>query len=389
MVKSKIALFVLFLVMLTGCSKAEDESIMETDPMKVIMTEKVYELQELEFPDFNQIPYSSFIMFHGITDNVLYFAYGESDNATIYSTNALYAYDIESKKVTMLKDIQNKFRVLDFVLCDNGDMLYSKVELGDSESDPFHFEIIKESNGKETVLDEGSLFNHLNGPAFSRAGENIFYLLQEVEMDVSTNTANAQIDSLNEITKDGTAVSVWSSQAKVEDHYIVEEEEILISTDPHYSATSVVFYTQKASATEMESTLYYYQDEKLKSKVFKERISTVVPLTNYIVVNTRSASYVIDIKKDTVKEIVDLNMKVYQGVQMKGDKFIYYNEDGNAYIMEIMESGIELSKVTGMKSGFLPRFIVDKHGNVIAGGYRVNDEATQMQTVELYYLAND
>jgi hypothetical protein len=175
----------------------------------------------------------------------------------------------------------------------------------------------------------------------------------------------------------------------VEDQHIVEEEEILISTDPHHSATSVVFYTQKASATEMESTLYYYQDEKLKSKVFKERISTVVPLTNYIVVNTRSASYVIDIKKDTVKEIVDLNMKVYQGVQMKGDKFIYYNEDGNAYIMEIMESGIELSKVTGMKSGFLPRFIVDKHGNVIAGGYRVNDEATQMQTVELYYLAND
>ena len=57
--------------------------------------------------------------------------------------------------------------------------------------------------------------------------------------------------------------------------------------------------------------------------------------------------------------------------------------------MEIMESGIDLSKVTGMKSGFLPRFIVDKHGNVIAGGYRVNDEATQMQTVELYYLAND
>lgn len=276
----------------------------------------------------NDLSYST----HGLQNNKLLFSsnFDEEGSLTTLMTKELFLVDVDTEEVEILRTFDEKTRVWDYVLSRDG-FIYSTIEEGYSDPsgvDLLKFSVIESISGHENIIASGYIAETFKTPSFHYINDKIYFLIEEFIIENGT-TIGQKILLYQYYNK--TISSMIEIENKVENYYLLENSERLLSTELSKGYNSLGFVTHKLD--EFNSKVYTMNSkETIDVDVLNKQV------TNIMLLGERGLFQTINLADNN--EIIDIHyFDIKSGEKMitipeeeDGGRIVAFSEDVLGYI---------------------------------------------------------
>ena len=343
--KRKLIFLTIVFILLVGCSSSKSEN-------SIAYTFELNEVFGIEKSDLEEKParYST----HAVQDEKLLISRNELDHefATELITRELLLVDLKTQHIDSLLELDKEIRIWDYVLIENG-FLYSTVEYAyfdDFQNQVLKFKVIENIDGKERILDEGSILHPFKVPSFHYVGDVIFYMMESIQF--IDNVPRKTYTELIRYEK-GSKENIISIENTMSESYYVESgSEMLFSTELVKAKNGVGFVTHIAS--EESSNVYVvnsdgdYTKKKVEGTVtdlmlFENR--TVYQLVNLTEYEEIESVKHFDLKND--KELLTPSIDDVMGRVEAIDQntIAFIGQDFYPYLVNSNKKGLHIQKI--------------------------------------------